>query len=585
MHYTLSRLAFALSTLVFAPIYSMGTAYPPLQKAININSGTYELDTLLSDDVTIDGATITGRGIIMGDLNIENNGTVSASLIKGNQIGAITVNGNYRQSKDSTYLVHVSPIGTNDFVLVKNNALLGGTVEVKPIDGPIIAPDSHLIMRVEGDVAGAFNGVTSNDRSLLTNLSYVVENGHTDVFLNVDNVFTAAAKSGNEKGMGLFFATHDDKDDAYQALKNEVAVLASSPETSHQARAIYNQCSGYQLTSLVPLAELAVTQFIRRLYDPLRSIVTTEWPGPTNCWDPANFDPYTNLPRMMDFDGGACCPMVPPTLDIWFDIGGGRGHFNGNSCAKRLKVKDFQFTVGLQTTFLSNWTFGGAFSYAKQYLHYRFDGGGNVNNSFLGIYTLYKTRRWYFLADGVLGVNFGSSHRNIDTEETHFRSRSRPKIYEAFLYLEAGYDLPWRCLLFQPFLGLQTGVYNRNGIHESGDNPLNLDIMSSTPKSTSSRLGVHMTAPHFILCNLALSIDLAWQYRFSSVSTSVHGFILPSNDTFRAGGVDFGRNSYDAAVTLTTWIDDDWEIYGEAMVQGSSAYSAYDLLVGFKYRW
>ena len=102
---------------------------------------------------------------------------------------------------------------------------------------------------------------------------------------------------------------------AGQKLRNDILTLAKSSDTTNEALQVYDQMSGYQYGSILPIAELAVNQFIRRLYNPIRSIVTSYRETP-NCWHPSYFDPYSNLPVMLDAPCALCNP-VPPTLDLY----------------------------------------------------------------------------------------------------------------------------------------------------------------------------------------------------------------------------------------------------------------------------
>lgn len=555
---------------------------PNSAKLLNINSGTYELSNFLSDDLTINGATLTGVGSIAGDLIIENHGIFAAGIATGNKIGTISVTGDYTQSPDSTFALEITKNGTNDVLVVHNNAHLGGTLEVIPNDGPITSKRSQVIMHVDGEVIGSFDSIVSEDDALLTNLLFVEENGGTNVVLNIDNHFLANAKTSNQQQMGALIANNAPENSNAEAFRSEVLNIAAS-DSPERVQQIYDQMSGYQYGSLLPVADLAVNQFLRRLYDPLRSIVTT-YKAPSNCWDPKYFDPYTNLPVMLD---SPCdlCNALPPTLDFWMDIGGGRARISGNSNARKFHINNFHITAGLQTTFLSDWTFGGALSYARQSFCRNSDGSGGVNNGFLGLYTLYRPREWYALADLVLGYNQGKVSRRIDTDENSYRSRSRPKIYEAVLYLEAGFDWPWKRFLMQPFIGFETGSYSRNGIHEGGDDATSIDIFGSDSTTSSSRLGFHLTTLPQILCDYTLSIDFAWQYRFNTIGSSVHGYSSSFSDEFRSKGITTDRNLFDTAITLTTDMWDDWELYGEVDLLGSSNLFAYDFIFGFKYRW
>src|SRR5690606_31418702 len=88
-----------------------------------------------------------------------------------------------------------------------------------------------------------------------------------------------------------------------------------------------SQISAEQYTNILLTAELANRQFTRRIFDPLREIITT------NPCKPYDFCRYK------------------PTFDIWSSISGGRSFIHGNSNANGFRIADYEITLGAQAHF------------------------------------------------------------------------------------------------------------------------------------------------------------------------------------------------------------------------------------------
>ena len=85
--------------------------------------------------------------------------------------------------------------------------------------------------------------------------------------------------------------------------------------------------------------------------------------------------------------------------------------------------------------------------------------------------------------------------------------------------------------------------------------------------------------------NLSLSIDLAWQYRHTSLGNSIRERFDLFGTPFVIKGLPLCRSSIDAAATITAVVGKNWEIFIDAAGERWSKASAYNFLGGVKFTW
>lgn len=332
--------------------------------------------------------------------------------------------------------------------------------------------------------------------------------------------------------------------------------LAALPQ-SERVR-VLDQLSGQPFTNLFLVAEDAAHQFIRRLYDPLRSLI--ENPCCPECvWDKID---YT----------------------LWSQISGGRAFYEGDKNAKGYKSSGFELSLGGQATWINGLTVGTAASYEVTHQHYNIDSKGR-NRTFLGgIYGLYRPLGWYCLGNLVGGHSCDLITRSVIAGDLHFHPQSKPIVSQATAYVEVGKDCGWRFLLLQPFIGLEYGYYQLGGFHEHKGEPFNLQISKRSRNSFFTRLGVHFT-PLYDPCVFQFSIDLAWRYRCTSLGNNVRVNFQDFGNAFNVKGFSLHRNSIEATINYEKPIDNHWSFFVEVNGQAWLDAVSYSLAGGIFADW
>lgn len=523
---------------------SGNNTYPGLT---NVQAGELRLNGQVAGDALVHfGALISGTGSVGGNL------TVNGGIAPGNSIGILNVAGHYVQNAGSTYFLEINGLGQSDLIHVTGTAILnGGQVIVTSLDGSALFNTPYPILTAAGGVSGEFEGISTTNLLIIPTLVYDANNAY---LLFVQTVFNFDAVTPNQIAVATQLESITDP----TSEEFLILITLEALPAAEQQQAL-DEMSGVQYASLNLASEIASRQFLRRLYDPLRSIVTIE-----SCNDD-------------------CCACPCPTLDLWLEAGGGQTFLNGNSHAHGLKLNGWEITGGVQSTFNRDWTIGIAGSYVEDCIKHDLGARGKNRMGFGAIYGLYRPSNFYVLTDLVFGSSEFSLTRSIDMGVLSYTAKGRPKHYHAIGYIEAGFDWNTCNFLIQPFLGFEGGYFRRNSFSESGFSPLNLRVNKQTYGNAFSRLGVHLTTKQW--SSLKLSVDVAWDCRLTSNKRSITESFQDFGAPFTVTAISRNRNRVDAAATVITKLCNGWELYAEVRGEFWSKEATYNVLGGVKYRW
>lgn len=511
-----------------------------------VSAGKLVLNGSVAGDALVNGTGIlAGTGFISGNLTLDSSGTIAP----GNSIGTLSVGGSYTQNSNTTYEVEIDGAGYSDLVDISGSAFLnGGTVAVSSADGTFSFTDKYKILQADTGVYGTFAGArTTQGTPYLIHplLSYDA----TVVYLTLQTALINAAKTSNERRTAKQIDSIQDPNAALAEVLSELAILSRS-----KARTALDELSGHQHTDDLLLSEMINRQFIRRLYDPIRSLVTSE---PCCCND--------------DFD-------------VWFEGGGDKIYLKGNKNAHTVSSRGYDLTTGIQKTFCCDWTLGVAGSFEHDHRRYHHAGHGESDTWMGGLYGLYRSCRYYVLADLAYGYSSNKLTRSIHIGDSSFKAKSDPKVSELTFYTEGGFDWNIGCLLVQPFLGIEVDSFWRKGLVEHHGDFWNLRINKQDRTSAFSRLGIHMTTQD-LPYDLILSADLAWVKRLTGFKNSIDVRFVDFGDEFDLNGIHLDNNSVEGAITLISNLCENLDIYAEAAGEAWKDSYAYNLLGGINYSW
>lgn len=517
----------------------------------NVNAGNFAVNNRLGGNVFVNaGGTLSGTGTIIGNLNAASDSVISP----GNSIGTLYVNGNYTQASNSTLVIQVDSTGDASELVVEGQVSInrGTTLSVVPdvIQMPRnVSATAPVVFSTTG-ISGIFTNVVSSNPLLFVEADY----GPNVVNLTWRNTFSRISKTTNQRKI-----TDELQSLQNPSLANAAIISALASDTpKHQQRAL-NQLTAQPYANLLITAEMTNHKFIRRLYDPLRLLITSH-----PCCAPNN----------------SCASNC--LVDTWLDAGWVRSNFRGNRNARGFSTKGFEVDLGSQMTVDNCWTVGVAGTYERDHIHYKV-GGKGISNTYLGgLYTLFRPNDFYIMSDLVLGYTQTKLKRHVDFGVYHFSNRGKPDIYQGTVYVEAGKDFGVDCFLFQPFIGIEAGYFRHDHINEKNKNLFSVDVKNKTYGSASSRLGVHFLTE---MSCFKVFFDGAWQYRMSSLHNRSHQHFKNFGKDFRIVGIPFARSSFDGALNLSATVVDGLEVYVEGQGQWWKDASTFSALAGFIINW
>jgi autotransporter-associated beta strand repeat/autotransporter-associated beta strand repeat/autotransporter-associated beta strand repeat/autotransporter-associated beta strand repeat len=518
----------------------------------NIDHGRLALNSFLGGNVNIKSlGHLSGNGTVLGNVIVEAGGIIRPG--NGN-IGTFNIGGNYQQKNLSIYDVLINGAGQSSLLNIAGQAALdaGSILNVTVLNGVPAINTVYTIVSATAGVNGTYSTTLIDNPLIAPVVTYDAQH----VYLTLNANFPFIALTYNQKQVAKQLATLDNN--ASPELKAILVQLVTG--TIEEARSSLSQMSAEQYTNVIMTAELANHQFIRRLYDPLRSIITTNPCKKTVC---CNYE---------------------QKFDVWSSVSGGRAYIHGNDNARGFRISDFEVSVGAQTTLPNRFTVGFAVSYEKDTLGYKVGGSGTCNTVLGAAYTLYRAKRFYALADIILGYSQNKMRRTIDVGNLHYKPHGNPKTYQGSIYTEVGTDFAFNNTLIQPFLGLEWGYYRFNGLTESGGSPLNVFISSKGKSNAYSRVGMHITSPP-IRCGFSMGLDLAWIYRLTSLENNITVQFQDFGTAFNIKGLPFNRNSFEGILRFNQPLFGNWDAFFEASCQGWNNSTAYSFIAGVKSTW
>lgn len=532
-----------------------------------VGSGTLTLsgDNLFTGTTTVTAGQLVLNGRVAGNAVIfallSGNGTVGGNLIlnsgssisPGNSIGTMTVNGNFVQAANTTYNVEIDGEGNSDLIAVTGTATLeGGTVALTSIDGSFLLDYKYPILTASGGVTGTYAALYSAIAGAQFSLVY-----------DANHVYLAILKAGVLPFVDAAITCNQLQ--VAQQLDSITKVSSNLAMPLHNLRQLstpelqtaLSQLGGQQHSSDLITTAAVNSQFVKRLYDPLRVFVSEQ----------ANPD---------------FCPS--DTIDFWIEGGTGKSEWSGTKEATGIKSQGYEVTFGVQKTFCYDCTCGLAGSYEYDRHHYPQCSDGKSKTWLAGIYGLYRPCGYYALADLAYGYSKNGLRRSVQISNSFRDAVSKPKASQLTFYGEVGVDWNLCNVEIHPFGAIEVGYYKRQKVQETGTGVWDLIVHKKKQTNVYTHLGMHLSAqaPTKLLI---LDIDLAWTKQLTTRRNTITSQFATFGTPFRINGIPQGKNSLDGAVTLSTEVYEKLRFY----VEGSGAVwkhaSTYSIISGVEFSW
>lgn len=533
-----------------------------------VNAGELKVQGSIKGNLTVNnGSILSGAGTVCESSPASTALIANGTVKPGNSIGILHCGGIYNH-QIGFYEVEIQGQGNvagvnNDAISIAGTSTIGGdsvVVEVVSLDGSYFIGGRYDILTSVGLRTGEFNPIVVANTAIDPVLVYDDNN----VYLDYRPTFLSCATNQNGRNVAeqLFLITNPDADETL--FLNAITSL-----NCEDIGIALDLLSGSQYSELLLSTELSTHQFVRRLYDPLRTFLAKDLTCCDPCCDPC-----------------ACCNNG---FEVWVEGGGTHSRFKSSHEGHGFKNKGWQVTAGAQMASCDNtWVGGAAITYEHTNADFNFGGTANTKTILGGLYGAYRMCDFYLLGDIVFGGSQSKLKRDFFISTDEFFERGKPEALQGIIYAEFGKDFRYCSFLIQPFLGLEGGYYSYKRFSEDGDEPVDLHFNKRSYGTFDTRLGVHLVADE-IVCGLFVGIDLAWQYRCTEnnnyLEASFFDSVSPFGGNFRVHGSKLDPNSFEAALNIEQKIGENWSVFASGYWQQWSKANAYDLLAGVSMSW
>jgi outer membrane autotransporter protein len=471
--------------------------------ATTIAGGELQVDgTLVNSATTVaSGGTLSGSGKVMSVT-----ANAGSAIAPGSQqIGTLTVNGNFNQAAGASYMVQLAPGNRSDLIAVNGVANLasGAVLDIgRPAAGAYAPGSRYTVLSALGGVNGVYTLAGDTAISAFYNLTGSYDANH--VYLNVEQTSPLAAAALTRNQIATSGAL------AALSNRNTVSDTVSLLPTFAAARAAYDQLSGE--------IHASVRTVLLEQSDAPRDAATDRL-REAFCGVGVDYGGIKSAPVASQTNERAC---NPDSTVVWQRAFGEWGSNSADGNAARLSRSIGGLLMGVDTRVLDTWRLG----VLAGYDHSSFDvdernSSGSSDDYHLG---LYGGSQW-----GNLGLRLGASYTwsNIDTDRSVAlidyadSLSSRYDAGTAQVFSELGYHLQSGPVSLEPFARLAYVNLHIDGYNEQG-NAAALSGESENASMAFSTLGVRASSG-FQLGKFDLTADgwLGWRHVYGNPRATV----------------------------------------------------------------
>ncbi|MEJ0003661.1 MAG: autotransporter domain-containing protein [Pararobbsia sp.] len=468
-----------------------------------IAGGELEVDGALANSAV----TVASGGTLSGTGSVARATANAGSVISpgGQQLGTLTINGNFNQASNATYRVQLAPGNVSDLIAVNGAATLAGgaVLDVGQPQTGIYEPGSrYTVLSASGGVSGTYTLAGDTAISAFYAMTDSYDANHAYLGVEQTSPLAAAALTPNQVATGRAL-------DGVSNRSTVSAAVASLP-TFAAARAAFGQLSGeiHASTRTVLLEQSdaprdAATDRLRQAF----CGVGADYGGILA----ASADPQP---------GADACN--PDRVVVWQRAFGEWGSHSGDGNAARLTRSVGGILMGADARVFDNWRVG----VMAGYDHASFDidqrtASGSSNDYHLG---LYGGTQW-----GNLGLRLGATYTwgNIDTDRSVALVDYADRLSASYdagtaqMFGELGYRLQNGPLMFEPFARLAYVNLHIDGYDEQG-NAAALSGQGASTNLAFSTLGMRSSSGFRIgKLDLTAGGSLGWRHVYGNPRSAV----------------------------------------------------------------
>lgn len=465
----------------------------------NVQSGVLQINDSVVTDVTVQsGGTLTGTfsinqnsSLTPNNGNLTNSGTVSPGV---NQLGTITISGNFTNNSNGTLAIGITPSGTNGklFLPTGTSLLNGGILQVDINPGSYIDGTQYTV--INSPTTGTFAQVNKVGPMA----DYIIlEVSYSSVILTILN-------------NPIFF--NPSLSPVARAVAN--CIISAVPFTP-----------GSDFASVVDTIGLLNNSQLNQALIDLSPVNygALDWINARNN----NYIADILSERLFELccspkDCCSCTCNRTFWLDVFGNLMNNSKHYNNLTPFDADAVGG---AAGLDYCF-NSFTLGAAFAYTHTWLHWKHHHGHGDINSYYG--ALYGNYQGCWLDLDISAIGGGSHHhlnRKIDIHGTSVltgapvvldrTAKSHPWGYFFTGHLGLRTDWQWCSTTFEPFGLVDYNYFQRESFKEHGANSLNLNVKKHNQNMLRGEAGLRAYRTWACECYcFAPYIGLSWVGEF-----------------------------------------------------------------------
>lgn len=482
--------------------------------AADIQSGTLVVNgNLLAAATRVQPlATLAGNGFVFSPVQ------VSGTLSPGNSVGQLTV-GALQLLAGSQTQIEISSSQSNDIILVKGDASLGGQLQVAPVAGhTLFYGDSHPILVATGRIQGEFDSIQLPEKFR----GRFLNSGQVGTLLVAPDSYTRVAANPNQRSAAKALDSYiraSSGDRATVSIALDQLTIGEYPLAFDQvAPALYPALPA----SLVEQAYTQAQLVFQRLALARAGIGEARYIGipdsqlrydrnGKSVTEPKNALPLPQETARSNWKTWAMGTGQFAKTKDWSGVPANRNNSGG-------------FLAGVDYGWSENFSTGLFAGY--QYSQATFSGGGSAkgNGLFFGLYGSYANDQG-FHAEALAGGGYtGFQTRRPVAFGSIARSTSaNPDAGQFNISLNLGKDWSVGNFVLGPLAGLQYTYASTAAFTEQGAGSLDLAVDSISINSLRSSLGARAVYIWKLSESLALlpEIRALWMHEFLAQSASV----------------------------------------------------------------
>jgi autotransporter-associated beta strand protein len=560
---------------------------------------TFTAANTYTGTTTINGGTLINNGSLQSPVSIGAGGTYqgtgssrtvtnAGSIVPGNGIGSMVVNGNFEQTATGIFFAQIAPNNTSDLLSVTGSAAIAGALNIQTLGAAAsFGNQSFVILTAPGGVTGSFASVI-----VPPNVHAFVRYFPTFIRLDINDLLLAPLVSQGNPGiiaryLDALVAAGSVSADLSDVLNVLGRVAASGPAA---LAAALNQISPdiYRELGFISFDQTNLAR--KAVHHQLQKIIDTYF---VKLFAMNNFDPrllyryekqrYANKHKNLQMSINQGNQRRKGLSNVFAVSGAEQIRINDLPCGQNVRIGKSNIWIEpyAQTQRKNNSnnlvgnknhtygsSVGGDIRVARNtYLgimaggmnspfHWQQGrGNGHVVNYYGGLYALWLNKCGYYV-DGQ--VTAGGTHyrskRNINFSTINRTAKQKHKGYDISADLEAGYVFSIETFLLQPFFNAAYVYVHEGSINETGAGSLNIHRKGKNSQFARFELGGQCSYV-YIWCDTLITpaLKLSWVQKRPVGGGQKTTFTLQDQTLFATVfGDNKTRNQFSPGLSLIT---------------------------------